>query len=269
MENRPGRFARTLVDLPLDTAQQPSVIVVIPAYRAALTPYERISLQQCATMLGNYPLTVVKPESLDLSGWLVDFPTLRFDSFADHYFASIAGYNELLCSESFYQRFLSYEYMLIAQLDAFILRDTLADWCRRGYDYVGAPQFADVRPVREEPETLRTIVSKVFQRPLLNGGLSLRRVRACLRLLRIYHQVHKRWPGNEDGFFSLHYPRLIPYRRLIRSPKAREALHFAIELEPQRSLALNDGELPLGCHAWYTYDLDFWRPIIRQFGHEV
>ncbi|WP_051054073.1 DUF5672 family protein [Fibrella aestuarina] len=254
---------------PLNTAQPPSVIVVIPAYRASLTPHERISLQQCVTMLGHYPLTVVKPEGLDLSGWLADFPTLQFDSFADAYFTSIAGYNELLCSELFYERFLAYDYMLICQLDAFILRDTLADWCRRGYDYIGAPQFADVRPVRDEPETLRTRVSKVFQRPLFNGGLSLRRVRACLRLLRSYHRFHGRWPGNEDGFFSLHYPRLIPYRHLIRSPKPDEALHFAIELEPARSLALNDGQLPMGCHAWDKYDLDFWRPILRQFGHEV
>lgn len=253
----------------LETAQKPSVVVVVPAYRAQLTPYERISLQQCVRMLGRYPIVVVKPQHLDLSAWLTDFPTLQFKSFDDHYFADITGYNELLCTDDFYQYFLPYEYMLICQLDAFILRDTLADWCARGYDYVGAPQFADVRPLREGPETLRTRVSTLFQRPLLNGGLSLRRVRACFRLLRMYHQFHDRWPGNEDGFFSLHYPRLLPYRGLIRSPKPQEALHFAIELEPARSLALNGGELPLGCHAWYTYDLAFWRPILSQFGYTL
>lgn len=253
----------------MHTAPPPSVTVVIPAYQAELTAYEQISLRQCVTLLGRYPLVVVKPQGLDLTAWGAVFPALQFESFEDHYFRSVAGYNELLCSEAFYQRFLHREFMLICQLDAFVLRDTLAEWCQKPYDYVGAPQFADVRPRRAESETLRTRLSRLFQRPLLNGGLSLRRVEACLRLLRVYHRLHPRWPGNEDGFFSLHYPRLLPYRPLLRLPDAREALRFAIELEPARSVALNDGELPLGCHAWYTYDLDFWRPIVRQFGHNL
>lgn len=253
----------------MQASETPSVTIIIPVYRAALTAYEQISLRQCVTMLASYPLVVVKPQELDLSGWLTTFPTLQFESFADRYFKNVAGYNELLCSEAFYERFLSREFMLICQLDAFILRDTLADWCRQPFDYVGAPQFADVRPRRDEPETLRNRLSRLFQRPLLNGGLSLRRVEACLRLLRVYHRLHNRWPGNEDGFFSLHYPRLLPYRPLLRLPTAREALHFAIELEPERSLALNGGELPLGCHAWFTYDLAFWRPILRKFGHNL
>jgi Protein of unknown function (DUF5672) len=245
----------------------PAAVVVIPVYRANLTPYEQLSLRQCVAMLGTYTLVVVKPAGLDLSAWQIEFPQLRFESFADGYFGSIAGYNELLCTEAFYERFLAYEYMLICQVDAFILRDTLADWCRRGYDYVGAPQFGDVRPQR--PETLRTWLSGPLQRPLLNGGLSLRRVAACLRLLRAYHRLWPRWHGNEDGFFSLHFPRLMPYRHLIRSPKPPEALHFAIELEPARSLQLIGGTYPLGCHAWFVYDLPFWKPIVRSFGHEI
>jgi hypothetical protein len=236
-------------------------------YRAELTPYEHISLRQCVAMLGTYPLVVVKPQGLDLSAWQVEFPQLQFEAFADYYFKSVAGYNELLCTEAFYERFLAHEYMLICQLDAFILRDTLPDWCRRGYDYVGAPQFGDVRPAREQ--TLRTWLSAYLQRPLLNGGLSLRRVAACLRLLRTYHRLWPRWPGNEDAFFSLHFPRLLPYRLLLRSPKPLEALRFAIELEPERSLHLNGGELPLGCHAWFTYDFTFWKPIVRSFGHDI
>lgn len=253
----------------MQTYSTPSVAVVIPVYQAQLTAYEQISLRQCVALLGRYPLVVVKPQGLDLSTLLVNFPTLQFESFADRYFDGVAGYNELLCSELFYERFLSREFILICQLDAFILRDTLADWCQCPYDYVGAPQFADVRLPRSEPETLRNQVSRLLQRPLLNGGLSLRRVGACLRLLRIYHQLHDRWPGNEDGFFSLHYPRLLPYRPLLRLPSVDEALRFAIELQPERSLVLNGGEWPLGCHAWYRYDLDFWRPIIRQFGHNL
>jgi hypothetical protein len=243
--------------------------VVIPVYHKDLNAYERISLRQCVSILGRHPLVIVKPDSLDLSDWLNEYPMLQFESFNESFFKSIRGYNELLCSESFYNRFLAYEYILVYQLDAFVMRDSLLEWCRRGYDYVGAPQFSDVRPKREGPPTLRDRLSRLFQQPLLNGGLSLRRVKACRRLLRVYHLFNSRWPGNEDGFFSLHYPRLIPYRWLMRMPAPEEAIDFAIELEPNRSLTINEGRLPMGCHAWHAYDLDFWRPILNMYGYEV
>ena len=247
----------------------PTAVVVIPVYQKELNPYEQISLRQCVSILGRHPLVIVKPDSLDLSDWLIDYPMLQFESFDQSFFRSIRGYNELLCSEFFYKRFLAYEYILVYQLDAFVMRDSLMEWCRRGYDYVGAPQFSDVRPERDHRQTVREFVSGFFQQPLLNGGLSLRRVKACLRLLRVYHTVNKKWSGNEDGFFSLHYPRLIPYRWLMRMPGPEEAIDFAIELEPNKSLTLNAGRLPMGCHAWHVYDLEFWRPILSKYGYDV
>lgn len=248
----------------------PTAAVVIPVYHKDLNEYEQISLRQCVSILGRHPLIIIKPDTLDLSDWTEQYPMLQFESFNQPYFRSIRGYNELLCSEHFYDRFIeNYEYILVYQLDAFVMRDSLIDWCRRGYDYVGAPQFSDVRPKRDESPTLRDRISRLFQQPLLNGGLSLRRVKACRRLLSVYHLFNKQWPGNEDGFFSLHYPRLIPYRWLMKMPGPEEAIDFAIELEPNRSLTINEGRLPMGCHAWHVYDLNFWRPILNKYGYEV
>jgi hypothetical protein len=55
----------------------------------------------------------------------------------------------------------------------------------------------------------------------------------------------------------------------MRMPAPEEAIDFAIELEPNRSLTINEGRLPMGCHAWHAYDLDFWRPILNMYGYEV
>lgn len=45
------------------------VMVVIPVYRNPVD-YEMISLQQCLRMLGNYPMTLVAPASMDVSIYL-------------------------------------------------------------------------------------------------------------------------------------------------------------------------------------------------------
>ncbi len=242
--------------------------VIIPVYQTSLNAYEDISLRQCVQVLGGHPLILVKPAHLSVDSLTNTHPALQVESFADAFFESIQGYNRLLCSDQFYARFADYEYILICQLDAFVLRDELLDWCRRGYDYIGAPQFADIRAVRTKPRNLREVVSLVFQLPLLNGGLSLRRVAACRRLLRVYHRFFKSWPGNEDSFFSLHYPRLLPFRSLMRLPSAREALLFAVEVNPAQSVLLND-QLPMGAHAWEKYDLAFWRPLLAERGYTI
>ncbi len=245
------------------------VSVIIPIYKSDLTPYEQISLQQCIRVLGKHPIIIVKPHKLDVGELTRSNPVSDVQSFDDVYFQNISGYNKLLCSEFFYERFAAYEYMLICQLDVFIIQDTLLDWCKRGYDYIGAPQFKDIQPRTTGQLTVRNIVSAWFQKPLLNGGLSLRRISACLRLLRAYHRFFKHWPGNEDSFFSLHYPRLLPFRPLMRLPAPEEALSFAIELEPRQSLVLTNGQLPMGGHAWFTYDLTFWRSILLEHGYVV
>lgn len=245
------------------------VAIIIPVYKTNLSAHEEISLEQCIRIMGKHPIVLVKPETLAVHHLISIYPNLQVETFAEDYFRSLQGYNRLLCSDCFYERFADYEYILICQLDAFILRDELLDWCQRGYDYIGAPQFAGICASRTQQRSWREWLSLPFQRPLLNGGLSLRRVAACRRLLRVYHQFFRPWSGNEDGFFSLHFPRLLPFRLLMKFPPVREALLFAIEFEPLRSLALNDQKLPMGGHAWAKYDLAFWRSLLAPHGYVV
>ena len=97
-----------------------SIVIVIPVYKRELSENERISLEQCVNILSDYALVIVKPESLSIDNWMMKYPLLKTESFADQYFKGIRAYNRLVLSEEFYQRFSDYKYMLIYQLDAYV-----------------------------------------------------------------------------------------------------------------------------------------------------
>ena len=132
------------------------VKVVIPIYQDSLSQQERKSLLQVYKILQMHPLVVIKPNHLDLSELATEFPKLSFISFADFYFKGISGYNRLMLAKEFYERFLDCTYILIYQLDAYVFRDELKEWCNKGYDYIGAPWLQ--RPVYKLP-----VIAEIMQ----------------------------------------------------------------------------------------------------------
>lgn len=267
------------------------VAVVIPIYKPQPTDYERIALTQCLRVLGNYPVWIVAPHSLDVSFYRDFSPILRFRTFDDEFFTNIQAYNRLMLSTEFYGAFLDVEYLLIHQLDAFVFRDELADWCRRGYDYIGAPWLRDRDfgsrgeelwfRVKQRVATLLALKKPdgITPREIIslngvgNGGLSLRRVPAMLRYgrlfqkrIRTYEQTHQ-YHYNEDVFWGIEVNRYWP---LLRIPAYRTALRFAVEFYPERAVEqYNRGQLPFGCHAWDIHGTDYWRPIFARYGYQI
>lgn len=241
------------------------VAVVIPVYRAEMSAYERVSFQQCLRVLGHYPIILLKPVSLDVTALTAGAPTVSAVSFADAYFENVAGYNRLLMSEAFYEAFARFQYILIHQLDAFVFRDELREWCALGYDYIGAPHVTQRHLRTTRPGNHRLALRKV----LMNGGFSLRNVAACRRFLWVFNRFYGSWKGNEDGLFSLHYPRLYLGSPFLNLPTWDAALPFAFEQHPALCYEINGHRLPLGCHAWERYDLEFWRPFFGEQGYEI
>jgi hypothetical protein len=239
------------------------IAVVIPVYKTDLSIAERASLRQCLHVLKAYPILLVKPHSLRVDELLEEYPILESLSFADKYFATIEGYNELLASPDFYRQFLAYHYILIYQLDAYVFRDELISWCNKGYDYIGAPGVEPEDFHKLPYEACEAYAATLSQsRLVLNGGLSLRRVAAMIRYLRLYHLFYPTWKGNEDKLFSLDARRLAPLKFFINLPPWPEALAFSFEKSPAASYELNHRQLPFGCHAWERYDPEFWKPFI-------
>jgi hypothetical protein len=272
------------------------IAVLLMVYQLKKDSLEEISFQQCLSVLKEYPIVVVKPESLDLMSWDFKGINVSFENFNDQHFANIGAYSRLLLSLEFYKRFTRYQYMLIYQLDAFVFSDKLIDWCEKGFDYVGAPWFSGFSSKENEGEFMG----------VGNGGFSIRRIAAHLKVLKSFSfitTIKENWnnrfvlnsppsnllkhtagflldyslrnnsywlfnnfKGNEDRFWGLYAARNFDW---FYVPSCKEAAAFSFEMQPQRLYELNNRELPFGCHAWWKYDLVFWKPHIEKYGYQI
>lgn len=268
------------------------VCIVIPVYKTTLTPYETVSMTQCIRVLGHYPICFAKPASLDLTPILQTLPdSVQTRSFSDDYFQSVQSYNRLMLLPAFYEAFADFDYILIYQLDAFVFRDELADWCQRGYDYVGAPWLRDCDFTSRWAERWFNVKKQlalwlnlrkadgITPREITtlngvgNGGLSLRHIAHSLRSLRkmqprlAKYEAVSMYQFNEDVFWGVEVNRYWPH---LTIPDFRTAMQFAVEFYPERAISLyNQGKLPFGCHAWDIHGTDYWRPIFAQYGYTI
>lgn len=212
----------------------------------------------------------------------------------DHCLASVATYNAMLLQGWFYRLFVDWTYLLIFQLDAWILGDDLSTWLKKNYTYIGAPWTGHLGP--DTPDV-----------GVGNGGLSLRRVSEMIRicesplwrfmpvfrwrklayrmtLFRRYHlfppsqrpllffkrlclfvvmsfgwrntlAYYARIGNQEDHILSVYAPCVY---RWIRIPTMDVAAAFSIESNPRQTMAEYGVKRPFGCHAWEKHDRDFW-----------
>lgn len=271
-----------------------SAAVVVPAYSATLSETDSIALRQCCAVLGRHPIVLAAPDGLDLEGIVSECGragvTPLVERFPAACFTSRASYNALLLSSAFFERFLRFEYILLHQLDAFVFSDQLERFCALGYDYIGAPwaHYDDGR------------------RAVGNGGFSLRRVRAALDVLCLHaprvplalqlmwrrarplrrvsrmlweHGVIDRLVGSGEylppAFFDLlcisedtYWGQNCDKLPFYATAPYGVALSFAFEIDPPTAYQRNARALPFGCHGWPQRDRQFWRPHIKQFGHD-
>jgi hypothetical protein len=252
--------------------------VAVPIYRAGLDADEEVSLASTFRALGGHHLVMVKPEGLDTSALEARFPFAGAEAFAPEFFRSVAGYNRLLLSAPFYDRFRASEYLLVCQLDVFVFRDDLAGWVARGHDYVGAPwlsgsaaslalHWLKFRASRLLPGAAGRIHPYELRGQVGNGGFSLRRVETHRRLAaaladRIAHYLASEGTHHfhEDVFWSLEPARQgLPHRR----PSADEALAFAFDVNPAAAFRRAGGRLPMAAHGWYKgRHRAFWAPHV-------
>lgn len=265
------------------------VIIAIPVYKEfkQLTSYELLSLKQLKAVLYKHHICFVAPVSLNVESYSEYF--LGYDvsvqKFDDRFFQSVAGYNQLMLEKQFYIRFDRFQYLLIYQTDAFVFRDELLYWVRQGYDFIGAPFHTD----NSEPfDMLKWTVG--------NGGFSLRKVSACIKLIdnlkwyfkiisffntiKIKKKVAKgliklgKWRFfyadgimrnryNEDYVFGVLAKKFI---KDFNVAPLKEAIAFSFEAHPDVLFQINNSQLPFGCHGWNRYGKLFWKLILDKVG---
>lgn len=258
--------------------------IVIPLYKQGLTRYERISLEQCFKVLNQHQIIAAKPQSLSLESY--DFKFDEVISFDDEYFADVPGYNKLMMSTIFYEKFMNYSHILIYQPDVFVFKDELLYWCNSGYDYIGAPwlryapypdfvkrlktemiQAWHIRFDVKDPETnFPTELQR--ENKVGNGGFSLRNTKKfheiCTtdtKMIDLYNSKPEHYFG-EDIFWSMEVNRK---KKRLHIPDYKTAINFSIENNPEYAFQLLKDKFPFGCHAW-DRNLDFWAPVLTSFG---
>jgi len=240
------------------------VCVVIPLYKPQPNEDEKLSLQQCVKVLHQHDLFFVCPEDFDTTFYKGIAPSAKEIRFDNNFFASIEGYNRLLLSTSFYSAFNQYKYIFLYQLDAYIFKDELLEWCNKGYDYIGAPWvnwFWSEHHSRELTLPRRILKKLGYKRFNLvgNGGLSLRKVNSCINNLKWFSKAAASFVQNEDYFFSLY---ITSYNPFFRIPRVKDALAFSFDENPEDAYRLNHHQLPMACHAWPKYKA-FWKTYIH------
>ena len=266
-------------------AENREVSVVIPMYTTQLNDFEVLSVRRTFDVLRDHDIVIIKPQSLDLQplDQLLSGANCRVESFEDAYFQGRTGYNRLMMSPTFYERFLSSRYILICQTDVFIFSDRLLDWCKKDYDYVGAPWLPSCGAYTRKnwlavaDWRLRTFISAIspfyFSMKLKfmvgNGGLSLRRTQKCHALAVKYGQAAiermEKHPNEsryyEDVFWSYHVNRFEP--GALKIPPYTEAVGFSIDTHPATAFQISCGQLPFGAHAFYRRKhFGFWKKYI-------
>lgn len=268
--------------------------VIIPIYKSfsSLSKGEIISLNSCVEFLKAYHVIFICSKGLDTTKYecfLNDKKiTVTIERFNYDYFHSLNGYNQLLKSKSFYRRFIKFQYILIFQTDAMVLKNELEYWCNKGYDFIGAPWFDNWGLPKQN-----NIIG------VGNGGFSLRKVQSALiilsrieklRILRkfwfeSYFQAFIKFNSvakmlqkyfkimdikilntlltehnvNEDLFWTQLVAKTFKDYKVADIP---DAIKFSFEVNPKYLYEMNNLVLPFGCHAWEKYEPEFWEEIL-------
>jgi len=265
------------------------VVVVIPVHDGNPSEFELISFRQCFRILYAHTIIIIVPKSLDISVYQAIVPdvVLNLYRIEDSWFASKAMYNKLKLSRYFYNLFPGYEFLLTYELDAFVFEDRLSYWCGLQYDFVGAPWFKnfgadsfELDRVGNSGFSLRKISAVKKLLPfvfLVQGKLSQNRIinsflYRCLWLINFLRSQFWENPSiqsSENIFEDFVLTQKWIFYPQLRLPSAEKASTFSFEVHPSVLYNANGNILPMGCHAWWRYDLDFWRPFINQFGYSV
>lgn len=255
--------------------------VIIPVYKTEIEPDEWLSVHQCFKILSHHHILFVAPEGLDLSHYQNQLGDIQVEYFPAHYFANIEGYNALMLSTTFYERFLDVEYLLIYQTDAYVFKDELSYWCSQGYDYIGAPWlpvgkylkfpkywFARYRAWYRCKSAKHKTDTRRLDFRVGNGGFSLRRVQCFHRItqsegtmIEQYKSLNQSTLFNEDVFWGIEMKKKYG----LKIPGFRTAMRFAVEHEPDYCYRCNKQQLPFGCHAWrMERNYSFWDSLLRR-----
>lgn len=227
--------------------------VVIPCYTYSLSKNEHIALKQCIKILGDYDVYFIAPEGLISPVFEVAYGVKYYDR---AYFDSKKTYSRLMLTPKLYIDFKEYEYILIYQLDAFVFKDRLVEFCDYGLDYIGAP-WPYGATIHTEDRSKTIYVG--------NGGFSLRKIDTFIR----WTKEHKGEIMVLLDYYDLPEDDIVAFIEDMRIAERVVAMEFAVEKvdEKSRNLLLKHGIF--GAHNLYRHHYDIAKRIYSEYGYEI
>ncbi len=162
-----------------------TVALIIPLWKTNPTTLEMKRISHSIKVFGLEHSFLVGPKSLDFRTYQNQISSIKFRRFSGRHFSSRHAYSRWLLTESLYKSFADYEFILICQPDAVLIRKPVPE--KWDWDYVGASWNPPIRvawsPIR------RSVVHSGFGLnwktfAVGNGGLSIRRTRAFIDFTR-------------------------------------------------------------------------------------
>jgi hypothetical protein len=199
-----SRLVINKYDLDHASAKNDQICIITPIWKDELNSNELQNILYSLNLNLEYDHYFICPTKLDLTFYKNIFIKSNFISFDEKFFENIRGYNILMQSSFFYEKFKNYDQMLILQTDAFLVKN-IAPITKTNFDYIGSPWVKGlILPNYIFKNKIITMVLKKlgFTRKchVGNGGLSLRKVTTFIKVCKEYPIID--WL-NEDMKFAL------------------------------------------------------------------
>ena len=195
------------------------VSVVVPILNPELSASEQQILDNCIEKLGKYTIILIYGESADISHLKDRYEGIDFIKFPDKYFESRKSLSSLFLLEDFYERFSWSDYILIHELNSWIVKDELHYWCKQGYDYLkGEPAGGGVSDFGRL-KGLNAHEKSTMDKGFANNGIQLCHVDSIRKTLRSKSSIayeyrhHPEWIYADALFWELEANRFWPKLR--------------------------------------------------------
>ena len=235
-----------------------SLLILTPIWKDKLDYNELNNLQISLSFNSEFDHAFFHGKNLDLSFYKLNFPESKYYSFESFEFDTIERYNYLLQSYLFYSSFIDFDYILILQLDALLVKN-VSPLLLLNFDYIGAPwdNGYKVPSLLFQIKIFSLILKKVgFYKKCYvgNGGLSLRKVKIFVKLTHKYKPI--KWL-NEDFKFAL-----LIKNNFLTAPNYTESKLFFFE-----KINTDVNELPdvYGFHAIQKYYPSLYSRLISLY----
>ncbi|GAB2773514.1 hypothetical protein GCM10027275_15620 [Rhabdobacter roseus] len=241
--------------------------VVVPLSGAPLTEREMASLRRCREVLHAYPIVLVTPHGANYQAevpWLSDLDQYTFEVPPG---STNSPWESHFLSDDLYERFAWSEFILVHQLNSYVVSDELHYWCKQGYDYIQAlpglvPQSRSAQVLEQELGLKTKVPLPQLAQAVAGTGLSLRRVERMRRAIRnnkrkIYELLSDRTLSGLDKdvlFWEGLSRRLWPPLR-VPTPVVRQ--RFSVNVA---SLGTSFGQQVLSPNPFALTGLDGWSP---------